>query len=75
MTGPVVVLHRNGWRVTSWGNGWAYLLEYIPDNTSLWMQDEAATEFAEDTMEHGFFRDDCEQRFADLAPIMEAAAQ
>lgn len=67
---------RNGWTVTSYGNGWAYLLEFSRadgSKSSAWFQDDDAEAFRADTMgEDGFFVDRVEERFADYADVMEA---
>jgi hypothetical protein len=43
------IYDRNGFRLTSYGNGWAYLLEWLDDagkrDKSVWFQDDAATAF------------------------------
>jgi hypothetical protein len=72
----VCIYDRNGWRLTSYGNGWAYLLEdtEADSHKSAWFQDDDATEFASQVMsEDGFMVDNCEERFADYSEVMTNA--
>lgn len=69
---------RNGWTLTSHGNGWAYLLEFSHPNgskSSAWFQDDDAEAFrANTTGEDGFFVNHVEERFADYSDVMLDAA-
>lgn len=62
------------WRVVSYGNGTAYLLECVwrGEKTSVFFQGDDAAEFRERTMgDDGFFIDDVERVFADYSDAME----
>ena len=39
------IYQRNGYSLDSMGNGWAYQLEHEASGTTVWLQDEDATEF------------------------------
>jgi hypothetical protein len=68
-TRVVKIYERNGWRVTSFGRGTAYLLEY--GTRSVFLQGDDAIDFEIETMDKdGFFHDHCEERFADYSEIM-----
>lgn len=45
----VVIHDRNGFRLTSYGNGWAHLIEWVDEEgmreKSVWLQDEDSTIF------------------------------
>ncbi len=72
----VCVYERNGWRLTSYGNGWAYLLEDTegPQLRSAWFQDEDAGVFRDRVMDSdGWLVDGCEERFADYSEVMSNA--
>lgn len=49
MTNAVVIYWRNGFRLTSYGNGWAHLLEWLNSSgereKSVWFQDDSSTDF------------------------------
>lgn len=66
------IYDRNGWIVTSYGNGWAYSLHDVVSKKSAWFQDDDAHEFRARVMgQDGFFVDNCEDRFADYSDIMQ----
>lgn len=69
----VIIYDRNGWRVTSFGNGTAYVLEHLSAAglKVATFQGEDALTFETDTMSEGWFLDNCEDRFADYSEIME----
>lgn len=70
----VCIYDRNNWRLTSYGNGWAYLLEDLEGETphSVWLQDDDANYFRESVMDDdGWLYDSCEERFADYADVMQ----
>lgn len=76
MTSIVRIYDRNGWQVTSYGNGWAYSLRDVIGNKSAWFQDDDAEDFRARTMdEAGWFFDNCEERFADYSDIMQPAGE
>ncbi len=73
MSRSICIYERNGWRLTSYGNGWAYLLEdleMIPH--SVWLQDDDALYFRGSVMDDdGWLLDGCEERFADYSDVMQ----
>jgi len=69
-TTQVVVYERNGWKLTSYGRGAAYLLEC--GGKRVFLQGDDADIFRGEVMEDdGFLRDSCEERFADYSGVME----
>lgn len=78
MTG-VVIYERNGFRLTSFGNGWAYLLEWLDETgkraKSVWMQDEDASTFRGYRFDPAFSRDDSDDAIADVFSTYEDIAQ
>jgi hypothetical protein len=73
MTSQVVIYERNGWKLTSYGNGWAYVLENTVDDTSLWVQDDDAGAFRDAVMTpEGWLVEKCEERFGDYSEVMVA---
>lgn len=46
----IVIYARNGWTLTSFGNGWGYLLECSSTRQSVFFQDDAARQFGADIM-------------------------
>ncbi len=62
---------RNGWRLTSFGNGFAYLLEDTENKREVWFQGDDADYFRGHVIgEDGFLVDNCEERFADYSDVM-----
>ena len=67
----IVIYERDGWRLTSFGNGWAYQLDDMESGTSAWFQDDDAREFASRVMDSdGWLVDNCAERFADYSEVM-----
>ena len=68
-----VIYDRNDWRLTSYGNGWAYLLEDLEDEPrSVWFQDDDAQQFRDGIMDSsGFLSRYVEERFADYSDVMQ----
>ena len=66
-----VILERDGWKLTSYGYGAAYLLEDTVNKRSVFFQDDDASEFsARIHDDNGFFVDHVEERFADYSEVM-----
>jgi hypothetical protein len=68
-----VIHQRNGWALTSYGNGWAYSLALTENEKtkSVWFQDDDANEFRARVMDdEGWLLDDAEERFADYSEVM-----
>ena len=42
------IYERNGYRLISYGNGWAYEIQDMVHNKSAWLQDEDAHQFRDD---------------------------
>lgn len=54
----VTIYSHNNWCVTSFGNGWGYLLEDVENRTSAWFQDNDASAFRANVMDNeGWFFD------------------
>ena len=67
----IEIYARNGWRLVSYGNGWAYCLLDEESRQSAWFQDDDAREFASHVMDSdGWLVDNCEERFADYSEVM-----
>ena len=63
------IYNRNGWELTSYGNGAAYLLRR--DNKSVFLQGDDAHLFRVAVMgDDGFMTDHCEDAFDDYVPVM-----
>lgn len=71
-TTQTVLLERNGWRLTSYGNGAAYLLEDTALGKSVFFQCEEADAFRDEVMtDGGWLRPTAELIFAQYSEVME----
>lgn len=70
-----VIYNRNGWRVTSYGNGTSYTLENTATGKSVCFQGDDATAFSKEFMHAaGYWRAPLaaiEERFGDYSEVME----
>lgn len=72
----ITIYDRNGWRLVSYGRGWAYELTDTQTGESCWFQDDDASEFASHIMDaDGWLVDNVEARFADYSDVMDTPAQ
>lgn len=78
----IVIYRRQGYVLTSYGNGWAYRLRHEPSKASLWVQDDDAATFRrgfdsamdaseDETKSDQFVR----WWFEQYSPVMEADAE
>ena len=64
-----LIYDRKPWALTSFGNGWAYLLE--SGGKSAWFQDDDASEFASHVMDaDGSFFEGVDALFADYSDVL-----
>lgn len=66
----VKIYDRNGWTLTSYGNGWGYKLEC--DGRSVWFQDDDAAYFHERIIneDDGVLVNNVEDRFSDYWEVI-----
>lgn len=70
MRAPIEIYNRNGWIVTSQGNGLFYVLRH--GTRSVLFQGDDALQFESEAMDAaGCWRDTCEQRFDDYVDVMQ----